>query len=163
MYTLEEKVDLVLRYIATDNSTEKGRLQAMAAKMLQADKVVIHSTPDADNVILDLLREIGISAHYNGHCALAHAISLVIDDPSRIRKACVLYADVGKHIGVRSSQVEKTMRTAIESAFNKNTHEHMQKVFGHTIDIAKGRPRNREFIIACANEVLRRTGKPVIF
>lgn len=162
-YTLEQKIDIVLRYIATDRDTEKSRLKVMAAEALQSGKTAVHNTPDIDTAILDLLREVGISAHLNGHRALVHAISLVISDPTRIRKACGLYSDVGKIVGTNSSQVEKTMRTAIESAFNKNSHGHMREVFGYTVDIAKGRPRNREFIIICVNEVLRRTGKPVIF
>ena len=162
MYTLEQKLDIVLRYIATNSEVEKRSLKSMAMEALQSGKTAVHNTPDTDTALLDLLREIGISPHLSGHRMVVHAVSLVIAEPTRLNRMTKLYEDIGNIVGVTQRQVEKAIRTAIMSAFNKNEIGHMRAIFGNTIDIRKGTPMARELIVACANEVLRRTGKPII-
>lgn len=162
MYTLEQKIDICLRYIATDSAVSKRSLRAMAAEALQSGKTAVHNTPDTDTVLLDLLKEIGISPHLTGHRMLVHSISMVIAEPDRLKNMGKLSTDVGDKFEVSGNHVEGAIRKAIKSAFDKNDIGHLRTIFGGTINVRKGVPLPREFIVICANEVLRRTGKPII-
>lgn len=162
VYTLEQKVDIILRYITSDNPVEIDRLTAMAAEALQSGKTSVYNTPDTDTAILELLKEVGISERLSGHLGLLYAISLVISDKSYAWNMGKLYAAVGEARGTTGERVSRVIRGAIESAFNKNGPGHMREIFGNTIHCDKGKPLNQEFIVTCANEVLRRTGKPII-
>ncbi|MBR2484270.1 MAG: sporulation initiation factor Spo0A C-terminal domain-containing protein, partial [Oscillospiraceae bacterium] len=58
----------------------------------------------------------------------------------------VLYPEVAKHFGTTPSRVERAIRHAIEVAWDRGDLETLQKYFGYTVSISKGKPTNSEFI-----------------
>ena len=57
-----------------------------------------------------------------------------------------LYPSVAKKHGTSPSRVERAIRHAIEVAWSRADTDTLDEVFGFTINQAKGKPTNSEFI-----------------
>ena len=57
-----------------------------------------------------------------------------------------LYPAVARKHGSTSSRVERAMRHAIESAWDRGDVEVLNAYFGYTIHNGRGKPTNSEFI-----------------
>ena len=65
----------------------------------------------------------------------------------------VLYPAVAKKFGTTASRVERAIRHAIEVAWDRGDLETLQKYFGYTVNSAKGKPTNSEFIAMIADRL----------
>jgi two-component system response regulator (stage 0 sporulation protein A) len=158
-YTIDQKVDLLLKYIATDNIHEKADLQAKAVKMLKGGRSVSGKPTDVEDIIADVLKDFGISSNYTGHRYLRRAIELGIRDPSYVKYGNVttkLYPTLAKEYGLHWVAVERTIRHAINSGFRRGDIDTITKMVGWTVNPDKGTPTNSEFLCACVAETKRR-------
>lgn len=105
-----------------------------------------------------ILFEIGVPCHIVGHEGLKKAIALVVDDPQLRYSTIKIYEKVAVEMGGEStpSKVERGIRHAISSAWNRGDVDVLYKYFGNTVDPNKGKPTNAEFICAAAQEIRRR-------
>lgn len=157
MVTLENKIDIILRYIATDDETLKAQLREEASNALLTDTTPAHISPDIDDVIEDLLKEIGIPCHLKGHEHLCCAIKLCYSDKKYIEQITKeLYPTVSVRCDTTSTRVERAIRHAIECVWNTRDIDNATVIFGNTLAINKGKPTNGEFLSACTKEVKRR-------
>lgn len=158
MYTLEQKIDIILRYITTDDETEKTLLKAEAFVALNSEPTpAISEAISVDDIIEELLKEIGIPCHLVGHEQIACAIKLVTADKTyadRITKG--LYPAVAELCGTTSSRAERGIRHAIDCVWTSRDLDNAHALFGNTLSINRGKPSNGEFIVACVKEVKRR-------
>ena len=101
--------------------------------------------PADDDAVAALQRKLLLNPNHDGFAYLSTAIPLYAANPSQfITKE--LYSAVGKPFGKSVSQVERSMRTAIERAWEADQAGIWQKYFpGMT-----ARPSNRVFISAMA-------------
>ena len=53
---------------------------------------------------------------------------------------------IAEEFGTTGTRVERTIRHAIEEAWNRGNMEVHHRVFGYTISNSKGMPTNKEFI-----------------
>ena len=89
----------------------------------------------------------GVPAHIKGYQYLREAIFIAVNDMDVINAVTkVLYPAVAKKFGTTSSRVERAIRHAIEVAWDRGDLETLQKYFGYTVNGAKGKPTNSEFI-----------------
>lgn len=58
----------------------------------------------------------------------------------------MLYPAVAKHFDTTSSRVERAIRHAIEIAWDRGDLDTLNTFFGYTVNTAKGKPTNSEFI-----------------
>ena len=65
----------------------------------------------------------------------------------------VLYPQVAKTFATTPSRVERAIRHAIEVAWDRGDLETLQKYFGYTVNSAKGKPTNSEFIAMIADRI----------
>ena len=65
----------------------------------------------------------------------------------------VLYPEVAKRFHTTPSQVERAIRHAIEVAWDRGDLETLQGYFGYTVNSAKGKPTNSEFIAMIADRI----------
>lgn len=161
MVTLEQKIDIILRYIATEDETELVSLKEAAFAALQSDVPYTPAHDDhediLDNIIEDLLKEIGIPCHLKGHAHLCCALKLCYSDKEYIDAMTkLMYPVVAAHCDTTATRVERAIRHAIECVWNSRDIENAMAIFGNTISIDKGKPTNSEFIAACAATVKRR-------
>lgn len=102
--------------------------------------------------ISDLMRQFGVPAHLKGYQYLRKAILMVVKDPTVMDGVTkILYPDIAKYYGTRSSCVERAMRKAIEVAWDRGNIDFLQHYFGYTIKPEMGKPTNSEFIATVAD------------
>lgn len=98
-----------------------------------------------ERAIADLLRKSGIPAHLRGYDFLVQAIKLAYGNKEYIYNITKrLYPKLAKDNETTASRVERTMRHAIEVAFDRGDVEFLNENF--TYHNMKGKATNSEFI-----------------
>ena len=96
----------------------------------------------------------GVPAHIKGYQYLREAIMIAVNDMDVINAVTkVLYPEVAKRFCTTPSRVERAIRHAIEVAWDRGDIETLQKYFGYTVNSAKGKPTNSEFIAMIADRL----------
>lgn len=104
-------------------------------------------SPALEGNVTAIIHEIGVPAHIKGYQYLREAIIIAVNDMDVINAVTkVLYPEVAKRFGTTPSRVERAIRHAIEVAWDRGDLETLQKYFGYTVNSAKGKPTNSEFI-----------------
>lgn len=105
--------------------------------------------------VTDILHELGIPAHIKGYPYLRKAIALAVHDIDVINAMTkVLYPQVAKAFQTTPSRVERAIRHAIEVAWDRGDLDTLQRFFGYTISLTKGKPTNSEFIALIADKLI---------
>jgi two-component system response regulator (stage 0 sporulation protein A) len=108
--------------------------------------------------VSDVLHEIGVPAHLKGYQYVREAIVLAVNDMDVINAITkILYPAVAKKFESTPSRVERSIRNAIETAWNRGNVDVIQKMFGYTISTTKGKPTNSEFIAMIADSLILRS------
>ena len=112
--------------------------------------------------IIAMLRKLGVPANLLGYEYLKTAIELCLADKSAInRMTKQLYPAIAKTHDTTPSRVERAIRHAIETAFDKGDTDVLQDIFGYTISSSRGKPTNSEFIATVVEELrLETTNEP---
>jgi len=98
-------------------------------------------------IITDIIHQIGIPAHIKGYHYLREAILLSINDEEMLESITKrLYPSVAKRFETTPSRVERAIRHAIETAWDRGDVDVLNNMFGYTISVGKGKPTNSEFI-----------------
>lgn len=110
--------------------------------------------------ITAIIHEVGVPAHIKGYQYLREAIFIAVNDMDVINAVTkVLYPAVAKKFGTTSSRVERAIRHAIEVAWDRGDLETLQKYFGYTVNGAKGKPTNSEFIALISDRLVLEQAK----
>ena len=105
-------------------------------------------------MVTGIIHEIGVPAHIKGYQYLREAIIIAVGDMDVINAITkVLYPQVAKTFQTTPSRVERAIRHAIEVAWDRGDLETLQKYFGYTVNGAKGKPTNSEFIAMIADRL----------
>ncbi len=101
-----------------------------------------------------MIHEVGVPAHIKGYQYVREAIIIAVQDISVINAVTkVLYPEVAKRYNTTPSRVERAVRHAIETAWDRGDLETLQSYFGYTVSNAKGKPTNSEFIAMIADRI----------
>ena len=110
------------------------------------------STLEAE--VTAILHEVGVPAHIKGYQYVREAIIIVVQNMDAINAVTkVLYPEVAKRFNTTPSRVERAIRHAIEVAWDRGDLETLQGYFGYTVNSAKGKPTNSEFIAMIADRI----------
>ena len=110
--------------------------------------------PDIEGMVTAVIHEIGVPAHIKGYQYLREAIMIAVKDMDVINAITkVLYPQVAKAFETTPSRVERAIRHAIEVAWDRGDLETLQSFFGYTVNGAKGKPTNSEFIALIADRL----------
>lgn len=105
------------------------------------------SANDMEVVVTDIIHQIGIPAHIKGYHYLREAILLSLADSEMLESVTkLLYPTVAKKFSTTASRVERAIRHAIETAWDRGDLDTIQTLFGYTVSVGKGKPTNSEFI-----------------
>ncbi len=159
MNILEKKIDALMRFCAAE--TDDARDEALnAIRDLQkgsAGNDLEVASMNEDMMIRRVLLELGVPDHLKGHQYLTTAIAMVISDPDAVRGITKkLYPQLAEMYRTTAPKVERTIRLAIETAWDRGDQEALRKYFGSTANPLKGKSTNKEFIVRVANAI--RTG-----
>ncbi|GEA15939.1 MAG: two-component system, response regulator, stage 0 sporulation protein [Moorella sp. (in: firmicutes)] len=107
-----------------------------------------------DVEVTKIIHQMGVPAHIKGYQYLREAILMVIDDVSLLGAVTKeLYPLVARKFMTTPSRVERAIRHAIELAWDRGNVEMMNKFFGYTINVERGKPTNSEFIAMIADKL----------
>ena len=136
------------------------RPPAAVPGLAPAPKVPAPAPAHLESAVTDVLHEIGVPAHVKGYQYLREGILFTIrdaDPTAGITK--VLYPTVAKKFSSTPSCVERSMRHAIDIAWNRGDEDVQEKIFCGAFSGSTGRPTNGEFIATIAELVLQQIGK----
>lgn len=104
--------------------------------------------------VTKMIQQMGVPAHVKGYQYLRDAIVSVINDVSLLGAVTKeLYPMIAKKYNTTPSRVERAIRHAIELAWDRGNIEFMNKFFGYTINVDRGKPTNSEFIAMVADKL----------
>ena len=111
-------------------------------------------SPTLESRVTAIIHEVGVPAHIKGYQYVREAIMIAVEDMDVINAVTkVLYPEVAKRFGTTPSRVERAIRHAIEVAWDRGDLETLQHYFGYTVNSAKGKPTNSEFIAMIADRL----------
>lgn len=107
-----------------------------------------------DMEVTNIIHQMGVPAHIKGYQYLRDAILLVIGEVNLLGAVTKeLYPMIADKYQTTPSRVERAIRHAIELAWDRGNVEMMNKFFGYTINIQRGKPTNSEFIAMIADKL----------
>ncbi len=99
-----------------------------------------HDTHQLELLSTNFILQLGIPANLKGYHYLREAILLSINDSQMLESVTkLLYPAVAKKFNTTSSRVERAIRYAIETAWDKGDFNVQNSFFGYTIDDEKGK------------------------
>lgn len=149
---IEKKVNAIMRYIVAENQEEKEKAMEEIKDMIEPV-----AKENIEDVISEILVELGMPSHIKGYRYSVYAIKLAVEVPDIINAiTCGLYPTVAEHYGTTASRAERAIRHGIECAWDRCDFDVIEKYFGNTVSPTKGKPTNSEFIARISNIVRRR-------
>lgn len=104
--------------------------------------------------ITNIMHDIGVPAHIKGYLYIREAITMVYNDIDLLGAITkILYPDIAKKFNTTASRVERAIRHAIEVAWNRGNIDSITDLFGYTVNMAKAKPTNSEFIAMVADKL----------
>ena len=150
---VEEAMKLGAVYFLPKPCETESLLERMRAVLQKPEQL----SPPAElkNMVTSIIHEIGVPAHIKGYQYLREAIIIAVDDMDVINAVTkVLYPEVARRFSTTPSRVERAIRHAIEVAWDRGDLETLQRFFGYTVSITKGKPTNSEFIAVIADRLV---------
>lgn len=149
---IEQKVNAIMRYIVADSQEEKDKIMEEIREMIEPV-----AKENIEDIISEILVELGMPSHIMGYQYSVYAIKIAVENTDIINAiTCGLYPTVAEHYGTTASRVERAIRHGIECAWDRGDLDVIEKYFGNTISLVKGKPTNSEFIARVSNIVRRR-------
>lgn len=150
MSTLEEKVDMLIRYCIADSEAARLRCRVdlchAATGGLQEREV--------SHLIEESLVELAVPAHLLGYGYLCTAIALAVQDPETVHYITgLLYPNVAKSHGATPQMVERAVRHAIQCGWDQCDHGVRQRYFGPAVKTNSTKPTNSQYIARLANRI----------
>lgn len=140
-----------------DLRTLKQRIFEIASRDASGQVVKLinkHRYQDLDKEVSRIILTLGIPPNFKGYSYLEAAIILTVQEPGLINEVTTkLYPFIARHFNTNEQRVERAMRFAIETAWNKGNVQILHDLFGYCIDDQKGKPTNASFIAKIADKI----------
>jgi two-component system response regulator (stage 0 sporulation protein A) len=105
-------------------------------------------------IITDMIHQVCIPAHLKGYNYLRYAIKLCVESPEYLNSMTKeLYPRIAKDYEATAASVERSIRNAIDVAWDRGETEGFSKYFGYNSLIRRKRPTNSEFIARISDEI----------
>lgn len=109
---------------------------------------------ELQSTISSLLHSLGVPSHIKGYEYIREGIGLMYNDPSMLGAITKeMYPKIASIYDTTSSRVERAIRHAIETSWNRGDYDLMEELFGHSVDFDRARPTNSEFIATLADKL----------
>ncbi len=130
------------------------RAAFLANKALAPHELPLSPPIRSVRTVTELLRRTGVPAHLQGYRYLKDAVQYVLDNGGDLcAMTKELYPAVANMHGTEPSRVERSIRHAIEVAWNRADLTELQRLFGSTINHSRGKPTNSEFVAMLADHL----------
>lgn len=141
----------------------KGLLVDPTKTMLPYNEKLVYEEPiparSTNNVslmeIAAVLNSLGMPSNLLGYKYLRFAIQVAVADTEVLNSITKrLYPAVAREFDTTASNVERSIRHAIEVAWDRGDIDKLESYFGYSIDPNRGRPTNAEFISKVVDNLL---------
>jgi two-component system response regulator (stage 0 sporulation protein A) len=149
MRTLEQKVDILVRYCAAESEQARRYYHADLQSILTSGERM-----DARRSIDRALSDLGIPDHLLGYAYLQAAMDRVVRQPEAAYAVtgCV-YPAVAMRYSTTAQLVERAIRHAVERGWSRCDESMREMYFGGKLRPGRRKPTNAEFIARIANVV----------
>lgn len=160
MSEIERKLDAVMRAIAGATTSDRNAATQEIRTYLESGGSHGGAETDVQTEIERLLLELGVPCRIKGYDYLLAAIGVAVENPQSAQAVIKeLYHPVAKSFQSTPARVERGIRHAIETGWDRCDSAVTTAYFGNTVSPLKGKPTNSEFITQVAKIVRRRVGK----
>lgn len=109
---------------------------------------------DLELMATEMFHQIGVPAHIKGYHFLREAIMLYVENRDMMGYVTKqLYPTIAKRFSTTPTRVERAIRHAIEVAWDRGDIDMLNYYFGYTINNARGKPTNSEFIAMISDKL----------
>ena len=155
MSTLEEKVDTLIRYCVAESATTRQFYQWNLRDLLWDGQ----KGPAGEQLavcIERVLADLGVPEHLLGYGYLRSAVEIAVNDPETVHYVTgLLYPKVAKCHRTSAALVERAIRNAIQSGWDRCGETMQLYYFGGVVRVGRSRPTNTEYIARMANIIRR--------
>ena len=110
--------------------------------------------------IAEILKTLGVAPDKNGFHYLRKAIYECYLNPKLLTSVTKeVYPLVGKSFDKSANCVERSIRSAIETGWDRSDYEYTEKLFLNCVDFYRSKPTNGEFISIMVDKLLLQDGK----
>lgn len=110
--------------------------------------------PQLEMAVTDIIHQIGVPAHIKGYYYIRESILLAVTDINILNSVTKkLYPEVARRYNTTASRVERAIRHSIEVAWDRGDLDTLNKYFGYTVNVNRGKPTNSEFIAMIADKL----------
>jgi len=150
MSTLEQKVDVLLRFCMAKTEAERSACYGDLRQVQSAASEQIQIYTCTERVLMEL----GISDKLKGFVYLQTAIAIILGEPDAAYAiTTVVYPRVAKVHKTVPPAVERCIRHAIEWGWLRCDSYTQEKYFANQVDPLRGKPTNGQFLIRVAHVV----------
>ena len=136
--------DLILSLHEIKNKNEKYNLQ----------KISIYDQ------VAEILKKLGIAPDKNGFHYLRKAIYECYLEPSLLTSITKdIYPMLAKSFCKKESCIERSIRSAIETGWDRGNYEYSNELFSNCVDYYKTKPTNGEFIAIIVDKIMMEQGR----
>ena len=158
MSILELQVDALMRLCAAEKESDRAKVREEVRHLLTQRRR--ESSTDPEQLVRQILLELGAPDHLLGHPYVVEAILLVVEDRTYIDSITFgLYPQLAVKFDTTASRVERAIRHLIEVTWTRGDMDTLNRYFGSTVSPEKGKPTNGEFIARLSNVVKQRMKK----
>lgn len=131
-----------------------NRVRQLSNNQVEPARNSLPRVRNLDVEVTNLIHQMGVPAHVRGYQYIRDAIIMVVEETSLLGAVTKeLYPAIAEKYNTTPSRVERAIRHAIELAWDRGNVELMNKFFGYTIDVERGKPTNSEFIAMVADRL----------
>lgn len=153
---IDQKVNAIMRYIVAESEKEKKNAMEKIKRIIEPVEMENYNK-NVEDVISDILVELGMPSHIRGYRYTVYAIKIATENPDILYSITnKLYPAIAERYGTTATRCERSIRHAIECAWDRGDLDVIKKYFGNTVSLTRGKPTNSEFIARMANIVKRK-------
>ncbi len=143
-----------LAYIICANEEDIYKLKTLAEEKLKIDINI----NNVSNIILEqrithILHDLGISSNLKGYKLLKECITYYFLNKSVNNFNKDLYPAIAESNNISVKSLDKCISRVIEKGLLNADYELVDKLFGSSIDIDKGKPTNKSFIMTIVEAI----------
>lgn len=143
---VEKQLDIITCILTAEKEEDRERAREALRQMVSAETVPA-STADSESIIAELLRDLGIASNIKGYRYTIKAVSIIVEEPDILDEITKgLYPRVAEQCQTTTSRVERAIRHAIETGWDRIDVDTAIRYFGNTVNPRKGKPTNSEFL-----------------
>ena len=131
-----------------ENYATKSLPQSEYIKVQEDDSIY-----NREAIVTNFIHETGIPPHLSGYRYLIDAILVDMEDEDRVNSITKsIYPNVAKMNRTTPTRVERGIRNAIESCWNRNHTRMVDEIFKNNVENDR-KPTNSEFVAMCADKI----------